>query len=182
MHLLKVQERLKAREYRTVEEVLDHIQLIWDNCKEYNQSGVTMHEFVAILHSRRQNGAQFQENDQELSTQYPNNRAFQYPLSHSENPPSLPQPTTQTQVQRSKMPPPRSAPVEEIVSEEEPEEIPHSEKNRFSQRMKQITQQELAQIVGLLQENCPEAFKDIGGNRSQIVIDSIDQITFKKLN
>lgn len=40
MHLLKVQERLKGREYRTVEEVLDHIQLIWDNCKEYNQSGV----------------------------------------------------------------------------------------------------------------------------------------------
>lgn len=25
MHLLKVQEKLKAREYRTVEEVLDHI-------------------------------------------------------------------------------------------------------------------------------------------------------------
>lgn len=40
MHLLKVQERLKARQYRTVEQVLDHIQLIWDNCKEYNQSGV----------------------------------------------------------------------------------------------------------------------------------------------
>jgi hypothetical protein len=33
MHLLKVQEKLKAREYRTVEEVLDHIELIWDNCK-----------------------------------------------------------------------------------------------------------------------------------------------------
>lgn len=40
MNLLKVQEKLKAKEYRTVEEVLDHIQLIWDNCKDYNQSGV----------------------------------------------------------------------------------------------------------------------------------------------
>ena len=33
MNLLKVQEKLKAREFRTVEEVLDYIQLVWDNCK-----------------------------------------------------------------------------------------------------------------------------------------------------
>ncbi len=39
MNLLKVQDKLKNREYRTTEEVLDHIQLVWDNCKEYNQEG-----------------------------------------------------------------------------------------------------------------------------------------------
>lgn len=39
MNLLKVQDKLKAREYRAVEEVLDHIQLIWDNCKAYNPEG-----------------------------------------------------------------------------------------------------------------------------------------------
>jgi hypothetical protein len=39
MHLYKVQEKMKAREYNTVEEVLDHLQLIWDNCKEYNKEG-----------------------------------------------------------------------------------------------------------------------------------------------
>ena len=43
MHLLKVQDKLKAREYRTVEEVLDHIELIWDNCKLYNPEG---HYFI----------------------------------------------------------------------------------------------------------------------------------------
>ena len=30
---------MKACEYNTVEEVLDHLQLIWDNCKEYNKEG-----------------------------------------------------------------------------------------------------------------------------------------------
>jgi hypothetical protein len=40
MNLLKVQDKLKAREYRTIEEVLDHIQLVWDNCKAYNPEGV----------------------------------------------------------------------------------------------------------------------------------------------
>lgn len=39
MNLLKVQDKLKAREYRTIEEVLDHLQLIWDNCKAYNPEG-----------------------------------------------------------------------------------------------------------------------------------------------
>lgn len=39
MNLLKVQEKFKAREYKCVEECLDHIQLVWDNCKEYNQEG-----------------------------------------------------------------------------------------------------------------------------------------------
>jgi hypothetical protein len=39
MNLLKVQDKLKNREYRTLEEVLDHIQLIWDNCKTYNKEG-----------------------------------------------------------------------------------------------------------------------------------------------
>ena len=39
MNLLKIQDKLKAREYRTVEEVLDHIQLVWDNCKAYNPEG-----------------------------------------------------------------------------------------------------------------------------------------------
>ncbi len=48
--------------------------------------------------------------------------------------------------------------------------------------MKQITQQELAQIVSLLQESCPDAFKEIGSGRCQIVVDSIDPLTFKKLN
>ena len=39
MNLLKIQDKLKAREYRTIEEVLDHIQLVWDNCKAYNPEG-----------------------------------------------------------------------------------------------------------------------------------------------
>jgi hypothetical protein len=39
MNLLKIQDKLKGREYRTIEEVLDHIQLVWDNCKAYNPEG-----------------------------------------------------------------------------------------------------------------------------------------------
>ena len=40
--------------------------------------------------------------------------------------------------------------------------------------MKQLTQQELAQIVYIIQENCSEGFKDMGGGRSQLMLDNID--------
>ena len=34
----------------------------------------------------------------------------------------------------------------------------------------------------MIQELSPEAFKELGSNRSQIVIDSIDINSFKKIN
>jgi hypothetical protein len=36
MDLGTVQEKLSGGEYRFVEEALDDLQLIWDNCKTYN--------------------------------------------------------------------------------------------------------------------------------------------------
>ena len=64
----------------------------------------------------------------------------------------------------------------------ESEEIPLSEKNRLHQRMKQLTQQDLAQVVLIIQENCSEGFKDLGGGRSQLLLDNVDAETFKKMN
>ncbi len=34
-----IQSNLKDKKYQLVSEVLDHIQLIWDNCKTYNCEG-----------------------------------------------------------------------------------------------------------------------------------------------
>lgn len=39
MDLSAVNRKLREEKYRTVEEVLDDLQLIWDNCKLYNQQG-----------------------------------------------------------------------------------------------------------------------------------------------
>lgn len=37
--LSTINKKLREERYQTVEEVLDDIQLIWDNCKLYNQQG-----------------------------------------------------------------------------------------------------------------------------------------------
>ena len=39
MDLLTVKTKLIANEYDYIEEVINDLQLIWDNCKLYNQEG-----------------------------------------------------------------------------------------------------------------------------------------------
>lgn len=39
MDLGTVNQKLREDRYETVEQVLDDIQLIWDNCKTYNPQG-----------------------------------------------------------------------------------------------------------------------------------------------
>lgn len=37
MDLGTISEKLRTDKYRFIEEALDDIQLVWDNCKSYNQ-------------------------------------------------------------------------------------------------------------------------------------------------
>lgn len=39
MDLSTIQRNLKTNKYKYVEQFLDHVQLIWDNCKLYNMAG-----------------------------------------------------------------------------------------------------------------------------------------------
>ena len=48
MDLGTIKRNLKANKYKYVEELLDHIQLIWDNCKSYNKEGSVL--FNLIIH------------------------------------------------------------------------------------------------------------------------------------
>lgn len=37
-------------------------------------------------------------------------------------------------------------------------------------------------MVYIIQESCAESFKELGGGRSQLLLDSLDGETFKKIN
>ncbi len=50
MDLGSIEKNLKHNKYKYVEEFLDHVQLIWDNCKLYNMAGsVTNSSFLVDL-------------------------------------------------------------------------------------------------------------------------------------
>jgi len=49
MDLTTLQTNLKERKYQLVSEVLDHINLIWDNCKTYNYEGSVKTFIITIF-------------------------------------------------------------------------------------------------------------------------------------
>jgi hypothetical protein len=61
---------------------------------------------------------------------------------------------------------------------EEEYDIPYADKLAFAQKLRQLTQEEVAKLVHIIQENAPQAFKSIDRDRHQIVVDSIDTTTF----
>ena len=69
MDLRTVTQRFKDKKYKTVEAVLNDIQIIWDNCKLYNsKNSVPGLLTLGYLQTGRSTGAQFPQNDQELSS------------------------------------------------------------------------------------------------------------------
>lgn len=49
MDLSTVKKKLSIEKYKSVESVLDDIQLIWDNCKTYNDSTSWIHTLAVKL-------------------------------------------------------------------------------------------------------------------------------------
>lgn len=49
MDLGTVRKNLKAESYRSLEDALDDLQLVWDNCKLYNIEGSFIHKTAVKL-------------------------------------------------------------------------------------------------------------------------------------
>lgn len=52
MHLTLVESKLKNEEYKNVLEIFEDLQLIWDNCKYYNQETSEIYKQADILERR----------------------------------------------------------------------------------------------------------------------------------
>ena len=48
MDLGTVKKYIKANKYKYLEEILNDLQLIWDNCKLYNTEGSVINQFLFI--------------------------------------------------------------------------------------------------------------------------------------
>ena len=51
MDLNTISKNIRDENYRTVENVLDDIQLIFDNCKVYNTSGSVIFSLITLIFS-----------------------------------------------------------------------------------------------------------------------------------
>jgi hypothetical protein len=73
-------------------------------------------------------------------------------------------------------------PIETLEEPIETEEVTYQEKLRFSQRIKNLSQEELGSVVDMIRSFCPDAFRELEKDRAQIIVDNLDSDSFQKVN
>ena len=53
---------------------------------------------------------------------------------------------------------------------------------KFSEKLKHLAADELGQIVQMIINECPKGFKEVDGDKAQIMVDNLDINIFRKLN
>jgi hypothetical protein len=144
--------------------VLDDIQLIWDNCKLYNQAGCWIHNTADKLDKTFK---------KMIKNYLPN---IQLPLPGSM---LLGYRETMTTGSRPDNARPSEEPLDEPV---ETDEVTYQEKLRFSQRIKNLSQEDLGRVVEMIRNLCPDAFRELEKDRAQVIVDNLDPDSFQRVN
>eukprot|EP01017_Pseudomicrothorax_dubius_P013077 TRINITY_DN1563_c0_g1_i2.p1 TRINITY_DN1563_c0_g1~~TRINITY_DN1563_c0_g1_i2.p1 ORF type:complete len:234 (-),score=46.53 TRINITY_DN1563_c0_g1_i2:112-813(-) len=153
MDLGTIRKNLKANKYKYVEECINDIQLVWDNCKTYNKEDSWIY---------------IQADKLEKYTKKVVKNHF--PMIN------FPKPSKLKESSKAE-----AAQFEDIGGDDIGETIPYAEKIRLSNMVKSLTQEQLGQVVKIIQEEAPSAFKEIDRERYQIHLDNLDRDTFQKL-
>lgn len=59
--------------------------------------------------------------------------------------------------------------------------VPYSDKVRISQKVRYLSKEKLGELVALIRENCPKAFRDQDKETCQIFVDNIPKHFFIKV-
>lgn len=78
--------------------------------------------------------------------------------------------------------PEAAQPIEALEEPVETDEVTYQEKLRFSQRIKNLSQEELGSVVDMIRSLCPDAFRELEKDRAQIIVDNLDSDSFQKVN
>ncbi|KRX04473.1 Bromodomain [Pseudocohnilembus persalinus] len=153
MDLTTAKKKLQENKYKFTEECVDDIEMVWENCKTYNAEGSWIYKLADKL----------EKYFKKLVKNY---------LPHIVMQPQSTKKTNQTVLG-----------VADIYEEEEQQQegLSFDEKMEFSEKMKHLTQEQLGMIVTIIQQNAPEAFKNIDKDKCQILVDTINVQTFRQI-
>lgn len=152
--LSTVHKKLHSNKYRVVEECLDDLQMIWDNCKVYNAMGSWIWKLADKL---ERSFKKYVKNYLPLVA---------LPLSRLISKPELRgSGTTATQ---------------DVFTEEAAESISYNDKVEFANNLKQLQPEQVGAIVHMIQNSSGSALTEVDKERYQIVVDNIDTEVFNK--
>jgi len=65
---------------------------------------------------------------------------------------------------------------------EENDSISHTEKMKLTQKVKNLSQEQLGNVVKIIQDECPTAWKEVEKDKYQILVDNIKKDTFQRID
>ena len=149
MDLGTITKNVEKARYTHFEDLLADVQLVWTNCKTYNQSGSEIYRMA--------------ENMERRSKKLVRDLRAQLKLEAEE----------------AAEPEDGEEDEEDDDFGYDPERyVPFDEKAKFAELIKRVTKEGLTQIVNYLQEKQPEAVDDFGNDRLQLRIDFIEREAF----
>lgn len=141
MDLSSVKKRLKLNKYTSINDVIQDLSLIWDNCRAYNVIDSPISQQADMM---ERNMAEYCKTQKLQASAKPKRQKEEEHKSLSE-------------------------------------EIMHDEKLELTESTRRLSHETLAQIVMIVQSECPKAIEELDNHRLQIKVDELDRRTFNKL-
>lgn len=183
MDLTTVNSKLNDGQYLYVEDMIDDIQLIWDNCKTYNLAGSV--SFLLKISGFTIQQKNFKRTLRKISKiiflTYLSQWAAQVLIFINKEifPSELAPPKSKGGSKKAKEKVQQSL---QIFNEENDEEkVSYNEKINFSDKLKNLSESNLGLVVDKILHSCPSAFSQIDSERVQILLENIDVISFREL-
>lgn len=178
MDLGTVSKKLAAGKYRLVEECLDDLQLIWDNCKLYNAyASVMKHTLKNIFYFFLKWIWKLADKLEKSFKKYVKNYL---PLVN------LPQPSKGFLFVFKRFFIDRDVKQKDgsgdphVYQDDQQEQITYNDKVEFANNLKQLQPEQIGLIVHMIQNSCPSAFIEVDKEKYQIVVDNVDGEVFVK--
>ena len=70
---------------------------------------------------------------------------------------------------------------DDFLQLEEHEEVAYQEKVRISQKVRDLTSEQLGEVVNRIKENCAQAYKEFDLDTCQIFVDNIPKSIFEDI-
>eukprot|EP01016_Furgasonia_blochmanni_P018375 TRINITY_DN2088_c0_g1_i11.p1 TRINITY_DN2088_c0_g1~~TRINITY_DN2088_c0_g1_i11.p1 ORF type:complete len:217 (-),score=60.93 TRINITY_DN2088_c0_g1_i11:773-1423(-) len=155
MDLSTVKKKLKDHKYKYIEDCISDINLIWENCKKYNQEG----SYIFKLAQR------MEKTTKKLIKKH------------------LPIFRPQARGERRDFVFDNGRRQGQNDAEfDDPSGILFEEQVKFSQKIKKLNQDELVNLIKIIQDNCPQSLKETAKDKIQIKVDDLDVQTYSRVN
>lgn len=146
-----IKETLKNKKYETYDQFFGDIQLIWDNCKNYNIAESEIYRMAEDMERMTKKMIQTLKTKLGLTS-------------------VIKKKTREDEVAKS----------DEDEEDDEEGEVSFDERIKFTDNVRKLKIEEMTMLIRKIQEKCPEVIDDLDSDKLQIKVDDIGKDLFEE--